>query len=484
LHYTKWISLIIIILVIIPTASASTNVEVGSDTYDLLLRLEAEGVIQSGLLTTRPLSRKEAIRLILEAERNSEDKSLFIRQIIKSLKERFKDEIAPPKFIKPLEVIYSSDVYSDNSGDLTYNSNGDSYEKGSNLRLGFSSRAEWDWLYLYVHPEIRHSDSDTDMIMKKAYGILNFFGLDLTFGKDSQWWGPGYHGAILLSNNPESLTILKLNNSQPVILPSVLKHLGLFKFTIFTTRLGAERKIPNPYLWGMRFNFKPAPYIELGLQRTAILGGEGRSENYNTWWESFTGKGENKPGEAGDQRAGLDLKLTLPFARQPLQLYAEAAGEDEAGGLPSHWAYLTGMYLPRILNLERLDFRVEFATTHVNGHPNVWYSHHIYTGYTFKGKIIGHHMGTDSRDIFLEARYFLPKMNNGRIAVSYDMEKHNLSGEIKETIDEFAIKINLPVKKAITLKTAYSYGKIKNLDNIQRANKNINILMAEIMYRF
>ena len=55
---------------IVQTSMASTSVPVGDDTYNVLLRLEAEGVIQSALLTTEPLSRKEVARLIVEAERN------------------------------------------------------------------------------------------------------------------------------------------------------------------------------------------------------------------------------------------------------------------------------------------------------------------------------------------------------------------------------------------------------------------------------
>jgi len=54
----------------------------------------------------------------------------------------------------------------------------------------------------------------------------------------------------------------------------------------------------------MRIDFKPHPYVEIGLQRTAILGGSGRPSGFDAWWHSLTGSGENKAGEAGDQKAG------------------------------------------------------------------------------------------------------------------------------------------------------------------------------------
>jgi len=463
-------------------------VPVDDEVYNILYRLEAEGVIQSGLLTTKPLSYKEVTRLILEAERNSVGKSAFVRSLVKTIRERFKDEIGDAKFIKPVDSFYGRYLYADSDIQaLYYNNDGDHFKKGANLRTGFTSKAELDWLSIYVNPEVRYSETDTDFIMKRSYGVLNFLGLELQLGKDSQWWGPGYHGSILLSNNADPLTMLRLTNSQPMLLPWIFKYLGPFRFTFFATRLEKERKdFPEPYLWGMCLNFKPHPYLEIGLQRTALLGGKGRSEDLGTWLKSLTGKGENVPGvEAGDQRAGGDIKITLPFDFQPLQLYFEAAGEDEAGGLPYKWASLSGIYLPRILSFERIGFRAEYATTYVSGSPNVWYRHSIYghKAYTYKDRIIGHHMGTDSKDIFLEISYLIPK-KDGRISISYDREEHNLSGTIREKKDEVDVRVDIKLAKDLKVKTSYGYGKIKNIGNIPAEDKKINTIIGMISYNF
>jgi hypothetical protein len=474
-----------IALMIVPCAMASTYLPVGDKAYDILHRLEAEGIIQSGLLTSKPLSRREVMRLILEAERNAQDRSIFIQNLIKSLKERFKDERDDINFIKPVDTLYGRYVYADSDiRALYYNNDGDHYEKGSNLRAGFTARAELDWFSLYVNPEVRYSKTDTDLIMKRAYGVLSFLGLDLQLGKDSQWWGPGYHGAILLSNNAEPFTMLKLTNPHPVLLPWVFEYLGPFRFVAFATRLERQRKdVPEPYLWGLRLNFKPHQYIEIGLQRTALLGGKGRPEGLSAWWRSFIAK-EDILGHEGDQRAGFDIKITLPFKWQPLQLYAEAAGEDEAGGLPYKWAYLAGIYLPRILNFERLGFRAEYATTHVSGYPNVWYRHHIYTdGYTYKGRIIGHHMGTDAKDIFLEVTYLIPE-RNGRISIFYNRQVHNLSGAIREKKDEFGVNGGFKLMKNVDLRASYGYGRIKNMGNMPAEDRKINIISGMISYNF
>lgn len=485
--YLWGIALILILIFIFlgfKNASASTYLPIDDAVYDTLYRLEAEGVIESGLLTTKPLSRREIYRLIRESERNSKDGSAFVQELVRQLKERLENRDV--KFIKPVDILYNRYAYSNSKIQaLNYNNDGDNYEKGSNLRIGLSSRAELDWLSFYINPELRYSEDDTDLVMKKGYGVLSFLGLDLQLGKDSQWWGPGYHGAILLSNNAEPLTMVRITNPQPVLLPWIFKYLGPFRFAFFVTRLEEERTIPEPYLWGMRFNFKPHPYIEIGLQRTALLGGKGRSEHLDTWWKSFTGKGENETGSgAGDQRAGGDLKITLPFKLQPLQIYLEAAGEDSAGIQPYKWAYLMGIYLPRILSLERISMRGEYATTHVEGSPNVWYTHGIYTdGYKYKGRIIGHHMGSDSKDIFLEASYLIPK-KSGRMSISYDREEHNLSGAVREKKDEVMLKVDIRLTKSVELEASYGHGKIKNMENIPNKDKDVNAITGMINYIF
>jgi len=456
--------------------------------YETLERLEAEGLIKSSMLTTKPLSRKEILRLVLEAESNAYESSPFMRGLIQSLKECFQYDSEDKLFIKPLRDPLAEYIYadSDDADRLAYNNGGYHYQEGSNLRLGFSSEAGLGPVSFHLDPELRYAGSDTFLRMKQVYGIFSYRGIDLEIGKDSQWWGPGHHGSILLSNNAEPFTMVKLTNPEPFILPSFLRYLGLFKFSFFTTRLGEERVISRPYLWGLRISLKPNPYVEIGLQRTALLGGEGRSSGITTWLKSFLGKGENEPGSgAGDQRAGVDLKITLPFQKQPVQLYMDGAGEDEANNLPSNWAYIGGIYLPRIMSLERLDFRAEYATTHHSGKPNVWYNHGVYrSGYSYKGEIIGHHMGTDSRDIFLEAGYFISSLENAKAYVSYDHEKHNLSDDVHETKDEVSLSVEAMLIKNIFLETSYSYGRIANLEQIEGEGKRINIFMSNIIYRF
>ncbi|MDA8087234.1 MAG: capsule assembly Wzi family protein, partial [Nitrospiraceae bacterium] len=421
---------------------ASTYVPVGDDAYNMLFRLEAEGLVKSALLDSLPISREEMRRLISEAERNAAagHPNKADEQDIHLLKERFGDGREKVKYVKPLEEAYARYVFasqnprdnglnysfngkasSANPNGFVYNNDGDDYGKGSNFRLGFASLADLGWFSFYINPEYRYTDT-SQINLKKIYGVFSALGLDLEVGKDSQWWGPGYNGAVLLSNNAEPFTMIKLTNDRPAILPWVFKYLGLVKFTAFVTKLDGSNITPHPYLWGLRFDLKPVPYLEIGLERLAMLGGEGRPDSLHTWLDSFTGAGENSSGlsNPGEQEAGGDVKVTLPFSVQPVQMYIEADGSDQCGIYPCKWATVSGVYLPRILNFSRVDFRAEYADNHVPGeYPNLWYARDVYN-FTYpadKDLIFGEHMGTDSKDLFFKTDYMVPAIQ-GRVYLS------------------------------------------------------------------
>jgi hypothetical protein len=495
------------VLLLANSASASTYIDINDDAYALLSRLEAEGVVRSGLLTTRPLSRAEAERLLREAEKNSEGQGGFLQDLVRDLKRRIRPDDSGADGLKFLDSAYAKYI-NNNSGvrpltygaapekeqSLNFNNNGDLYERGSNGRAGFTLRMEdVNRFSFFLNPEFRTAQSDgSELIIKKGYVVFDF-GWDLIAGKRPHWWGPGRHGAILLSNNAEPPAMLEVTNPTPGVLPWLFEYLGPYRFTFFVARLDKDRTdAPRPYLWGMRLNFKPHPDLELGLARTALLGGRGRPANATTWLNSLTGRGEHCtdpagcPGEPGDQRAGYDLKLTMPFELQPVQVYMEADGEDSDEFLPRYWAYLYGLYLPRLLSVERLAFRFEWAQTFDNNstRPTDWYLNGKYTsGYTYKAVIIGHHMGTDSRDLFAELTCRVPE-KNARVSLAFERREHNLSFDVNEREREISVRADLELTETTDLDLAYGYAWVDNAGNISGVERSIRSVEAGITRRF
>jgi hypothetical protein len=142
-------ALLVLALLTVPfpqAVCASTYVDIEDvETYNLLSRLEAEGVITDGLLSTRPLSRKEVVRLIHEAETNALDRSDFVKGLVQALKRRIKPEEFEAGVFKPVDTAYVGYV-STNADVLTltygstrekeqsfnHNNDGDLYARGPN----------------------------------------------------------------------------------------------------------------------------------------------------------------------------------------------------------------------------------------------------------------------------------------------------------------------------------------------------------------
>ncbi|UCG78072.1 MAG: capsule assembly Wzi family protein [Nitrospirota bacterium] len=465
-------------------SSASTFVPVGDDTYEYLSILEAEGVITSGMLSARPISRSEVVRLINEADERSADRSLFIRSIVRSLKDRYSDDISGGYYFKALDSAGMEYSYADNDPDgFVYNNDGYGPVKGSNLRINAVTRLEHRNYSFYFEPEFRLSDDESILTLGRMYGAFMFGKLEIQAGKDSQWWGPGYHGAILLSNNAEPFTMVKLGNSTPFRLPWVFRHIGDTRITFFATRLEEDRAVPEPFLWGMRFDFKPSRYFEFGIHRTALLGGEGRSSDLDTWWRSFLGEGEHVAGEPGDQRGGLDIKFSVPLSSQPFQVYGEVIGEDSVGVLPEEFGFLAGLYLPRVSGFERLALRIEYSDNYwdLRNEPNVFYSHHLYTtGYTYDGEWVGHHMGSDSTDMFIQISYLVPE-RDARVDISYDLEKHGLSTNNDWKEAEISLRTKYRMAGNIELDCKYTYGLIYDTGS---AEQELSLISIALDYHF
>jgi hypothetical protein len=471
-------------------AGAEVHVPVGDEreVYELLDRLDAEGAIRSGLLSTRPVSRKEVLRLIREAEESKEAERPEIRSLIDGLRERFDDESGEVSYLKPVSRISAKYLFTDSPLQiLDYNNDGDIYREGSNFRLKANTRGRLSFFSYSVTPEGRISGGDKVLTAREAYVTLDLWKLEIMAGREPMWWGPGRHGSLLLSNNMEPLTMLRLTNPQPALLPWIFRYLGPFRFVFFVSRLEDDRKdVPEPILWGLRVNFRPHPFAEIGMERTAIFGGEGRSDSLSTFFKTFTGQRETPEGTPeGNQLISFDGKFHLPFPIQPVTLYTQIGAEDQSRpGVPSRWAYIIGVYLPRIHKIQALDFRAEFANNHQPRIANFWYNHVVYTqGYTYKGRVIGHHMGTDSRDLFIELSYRLP-VYDSRIAVHYDREEHNLSGDIREEKNEFGIRWRRNVSKGLGAEIAYFYGGIENPGNSPRLSETIHRWEVWGTYRF
>ena len=475
------------------------DVPLDSWVYRALDRLQASGLVESGSLSSRPISRREAARLTVEARRRTAERGeKRYDGAIRRLEQEFSAEIRDmdnhtrTSYLRPLDEVRAEGLFRDDASD-PYNDRGRESRDGLNTRMSASSRAEWGPFSGYLRWEGQHlpqdgaEPEDASGRVDEGYGRISLGNWNLTAGREALWWGPGRHGSLLLSDNARPFDLLRFGNDQPVLLPWLMERLGPIRVETFLTRLEGDREGPeHPYLAGMRMTIMPLPYLELGASRVAMFGGSGRPVDWQTGRDIMTGRGENEPAGPGDQLASLDCRLTVPWSAQPFQLYGELGGEDMAGFFFSRQAYLAGVYLPRLGPASLLDLRVEFADTDYSrreGYPRTWYTHGTYTeGYTYDDRFIGHHAGTDAQDLYAEVGVYV--RDDLRLWVAADRERRELSLEHPEMATEYSLGAEWTPWERLTVSLAFTREETNNFEFVSGQDRTGNRIFAGVTWRF
>jgi hypothetical protein len=447
----------------------------------------------------------EAMRLMAEKKLGDETDRLTL-YFLERLKRELKDElislgviegVSVDAFIKPVEEVRVKYHLLDGNY-ATYNNDGIRYGDHHNLSLDFSGYSKFsDSLSLYYQPIFEYNQNldngeRTEFGLEKGYIKLTKDNIEFELGRDSLWWGPGYHGSLLMTNNAKPFDMLKISNPQPVLLPWFFRYLGPFKATWFLTRLEENRIIPEPYLTGLRLDFKPTPTVELGISRVVMFGGEGREKpGFSDYITMFLANQENNsdPSKDNNQIASMDFSIRIPHVdrlvpiSRSLSIYGEIGGEDEAGGFFSGTGYLTGILLEDIFLKEGTNLRIEYANNHNDKTPNLWYNHHIYrTGYTYENSVIGHHMGSDAQDIFIRGTSYLD--NNLLIGIDLDIEKRGNSYASPEEHSQVGIDLSYNITDMIEIKGRYGFERIENFGFVKDEIKNHHLVGFEFIIRF
>ena len=234
-----------------------------------------------------------------------------------------------------------------------------------------------------------------------------------------RWWGPGWEGSLILSNNARPFPAITLQRERSDAFSwRPLAWLGPWQFTTMLGQLEGNRDVPHAKMFGMRLSFKPYSKLEIGLSRTAQWGGDGRPEDLKTIGRLLIGQDnygnndvtvENQP---GNQMAGYDVRWASPLLDLPYALYAQFIGEDEAGGLPSRFIGLIGAEIWGQAGRDGQSYRMhlEYSDTAsealTNSQPrfDYAYAHHVYfSGYRYYDRSIGHSIDSDAQSLSLGA---------------------------------------------------------------------------------
>ena len=274
-------------------------------------------------------------------------------------------------------------------------------------------RASWLSEHLVLNLQgsyVVDPDDNKDWRADGSYIGVNFGNYMLSAGFMERWWGPGWDGSLILSTNARPIPSITLErNYTDPFKTRLLSWMGPWRASIAMGEAEShDVAVPNVKFFAARLNFRPLPWLELGLTRTAQWCGADRPCDWDTFVDMALGNDNSVQGgdpddEPGNQMAGYDMRLRSPWKPLPLVFYTQWIGEDEAGGLPSKFIGQFGLETWGSAGSSTWRLRSEYSDTaciFTREQPqfDCAYRNALYPqGYAYRGRIIGHSMDNDSR---------------------------------------------------------------------------------------
>lgn len=244
--------------------------------------------------------------------------------------------------------------------------------------------------------------------LEGSYASARFLGQALYVGQLAHYWGPGVDGSLNWGNSATAIPGIGLQRAKQTAPESKwLSWIGPWGYDVFLGQLQNDKSVPRARVINMRMFVQPIKGLELGASRFIEWGGRGRDNGLGAFWDALRGNSNDqvKGQDPSNELSGFDVRYTLGFWGNPLTLYGQIAGEDEAGGLPSHYLALAGVQFKHLLGSTRMQWHAEAADTTASrifglgsGLAGTAYSHGTYKdGLYHDGLPIGHPIGGTGR---------------------------------------------------------------------------------------
>lgn len=359
-----------------------------------------------------------------------------------------------------------------------------------------SANVQWqgDAWAVGISPSVVADPSDDEEVrLDGSYVAATAGNWVLGVGAIDRWWGPGWQSSMILSNNARPIPAVWLDRKTSVAPESSLfSWIGPWHLSLFLGQLEEERAVPDAKMIGMRLSFVPIERLEIGLSRTIMFGGEGRSEQFSTVWDALIGKDNTNPGDSGDddpsnQIATIDARYGFSLGNQSMGLYAQMMGEDEAGYLPSRKSWLFGVdWTSQFLRADQQWF-VEFTNTLAEDligdpRPDYAYDHFNYTtGYQYYGRAFGSTFDADAEALSLGLLNFMQDGSNLTATFTYANLNKDGGNRVSQPNDDIFYSVPNGAQKVAIANLGYGNEVLGGwLDlNLQVTDKKILLLGGE-----
>ena len=440
----------------------STYIPMDSWVYPAMTRLYSLGYVDTMFLGMRPWTRRSALHMLQDSQSDilqgdSEEAQEILASMLTYLSAEVPEWDRSRGPVYGLESTYTRMMGitgttlrdSFHLGQTINNDYGRPYQSGFNSLAGVSTVNEWGPFSLYVRGEYQHAPSgdgysnslantlsvddyvgpyvapnapqDTipagPIVAQNPFRLVeaaissHVLGHEISLGKTDAWLGPSQGGAAAWSNNAENIYSFRINRVEPLRVPLLSRLLGPGRYDFFIGSLKGHTAPNHPWVHSEMFSFRPTTNFEFAFQRTIIFGGAGHEPvTLHTFLNGFFSLNDTTAAvkvsreDPGARYSDFSFSWRLPFVRNYATLYLDSFCHDDVTPIsaPRRAAYRTGVYLSHIPKLNKMDFRLEAATSDpkvgrsFGGFFNYWEVIQL-QGYTNKGFIMGDWIGREAK---------------------------------------------------------------------------------------
>lgn len=517
-------------------ALSSANIPLDSPIYLYLEKLAGMGLVTGDVKGVKPFSKAEAARLLLEAEKNLDVKGTAAQAFAGELTARVRELIPrevflrehpgkKPEFIdyNPVSAMRLRYVYLDGvprdynrdskdpahqsafgfiGGDLRplgdggtvhvtgtegtpmlENNNGVIHPKGHSGELRWAAEGYMsDKVTGLLEPSILAGRDDALLRLNRGYLKIGGGGLELEVGRDENWFGPGYRGSTILTNNARNFDQIKLSSPEPLDVAWVRRWLGDLKYSLIVSRFdktGSGDTLRQPYFIGLKLAVKPKEWFEYGINFVRQEGGPGFKTKSSLSDEIFGGGDTNH----NNSIAGLDLRFRVPWLRNT-EFSVEYSGEDNAGGVwPIVESYVADIYIPCLTESCRDDFRFEYFF----GSVMLYGDWKFPAGYVYHNMTPGHSQGgAGVQEFFGRYSHWFSVRNNLALEYFYTERgrSYRTNDQVMESKHAGRVAWSLPLYGDTDARLVYGIEKISNLNLVQGVDRTNQLVLFELKYRY
>lgn len=287
-------------------------------------------------------------------------------------------------------------------------------------------------------------DDDQTIRLDGSHATIQWGNWLLSANALERWWGPGWDGSTILSNNARPVPGISLDRASSAPFESKwLSWIGPWRFTTFMGRMEEEREDhDHPLLFGMRVTFRPFSQFKIGSirpfrgleiagERTAQWCGEGLPCDAEAFWDVLVGNDSlgdtvEEGSEPGNQLAGWTVRWSSPLPKVPFALYRQKTGES---------ARTHSLTFGQPISLWGIESwgttaaggswraHAEYAAT-ACGEPSrpafdCAYNNGIFNveGYRYRGRALGHSADGDSRIYSFGATWITPSAHHWSVLI-------------------------------------------------------------------